>query len=68
MKHNDKMENLKEWEDTAEKKSFKYPMWFESKKTKEVVRFDGLSRGEVIVSRNKAFPVGFYSSNIEPHT
>ena len=51
-----------------EKEEFKYPMWFESKTTKEVVRFDGLSRGEVIVSKNKAFPVGFYSSNIEPHT
>ena len=51
-----------------EKEEFKYPMWFESKTTKEVVRFDGLSRGEIIVSKNKAFPVGFYSSNIEPHT
>ena len=51
-----------------EKEEFTYPMWFESKTTKEVVRFDGLSRGEVIVSKNKAFPVGFYSSNIEPHT
>ena len=51
-----------------EKEEFTYPMWFESKTTKEIVRFDGLSRGEVIVSKNKAFPVGFYSSNIEPHT
>ena len=51
-----------------ENKDFKYPMWFESKTTKEVVRFDGLRQGEVIVSKNKAFPVGFYSSNIEPHT
>ena len=51
-----------------EKEEFTYPMWFESRETKEVVRFDGLSRGEVIVSKNKAFPVGFYSSNIEPHT
>ena len=51
-----------------EKEEFTYPMWLESKITKEVVRFDGLSRGEVIVSKNKAFPVGFYSSNIEPHT
>ena len=52
----------------VEKEEFTYPMWFESKITKEVVRFDGLSRGEVIVSKNKAFPVGFYSSDIEPHT
>ena len=51
-----------------EKEEFTYPMWFESKTTKEVVRFDGLSKGEVIVSKNKAFPVGFYSLNIEPHT
>ena len=51
-----------------ENKDFKYPMWFESKITKEVVRFDGLNRGEVIVSKNKAFPFRFYSSNIEPHT
>ena len=51
-----------------EKEEFTYPMWFESKTTKEVVRFDGLSQGEVIVSKNKAFPVGFYSSDIEPHT
>ena len=68
MKYNEKMESLKELEDTAVKQEFKYPMWFESKTTKEVVRFDGLSRGEVMVSKNKAFPVGFYSSNIEPHT
>ena len=51
-----------------EKEEFKYPMWFESKTTKEVVRFDGLNRGEVIVSKNKAFPFRFYSLNIEPHT
>ena len=51
-----------------EKEEFTYPMWFESKTTKEVVRFDGLSQGEVIVSKNKDFPVGFYSSDIEPHT
>ena len=51
-----------------EKEEFTYPMWFESKTTKEVVRFDGLSKGEVIVSKNKDFPVGFYSLNIEPHT
>ena len=51
-----------------ENKDFKYPMWFESKTTKEVVRFDGLNRGEVIVSKNKAFPFRFYSLNIEPHT
>ena len=68
MKYNEKMESLKELEDTAVKQEFKYPMWFESRVTKEVVRFDGLSQGEVIVSKNKAFPVGFYSSNIEPHT
>lgn len=51
-----------------EKEEFTYPMWFESKTTKEVVRFDGLSKGEVIVSKNKDFPVGFYSLNVEPHT
>ena len=51
-----------------EKEEFTYPMWFESKTTKEVLRFDGLSKGEVIVSKNKDFPVGFYSLNIEPHT
>ena len=66
MKYNEKMESLKELEDTAVKQEFKYPMWFESKTTKEVVRFDGLNRGEVIVSKNKAFR--FYSLNIEPHT
>ena len=66
MKYNEKIESLKELEDTAVKQEFKYPMWFESKTTKEVVRFDGLNRGEVIVSKNKAFR--FYSLNIEPHT
>lgn len=49
-----------------EKEEFTYPMWFESKTTKEVVRFDGLNRGEVIVSKDK--PFRFYSLNIEPHT
>ena len=51
-----------------EKEEFTYPMWFESKITKEVVRFDGLSQGEVIVSKNRDFPVGYCSSEIEPHT
>ena len=49
-----------------EKEEFTYPMWFESRETKEVVRFDGLNRGEVIVSKDK--PFRFYSLNIEPHT
>ena len=78
MKYNEKIENLKGRIDAVKEKltthkryteeEFTYPMWFESKTTKEVVRFDGLNQGEVIVSTSKAFPIGFYSSDIEPHT
>ena len=48
MKHNDKMENLKEWEDTTVNKDFKYPMWFKSKKWDYIVKFTDLRHGIVV--------------------
>ena len=48
MKHNDKMENLKDWEDTTKNQEFKYPMWFKNKDNGYIVRFDGLTVGEVV--------------------
>ena len=57
MKHNDKMESLKDLEDTATKQEFKYPMWFKSKnKRHTIVRFDGLTTGEVVCgAENRLF-------------
>ncbi len=49
MKHNDKMENLKEWEDTTVNKDFKYPMWFKSKKWDYIVKFTDLRHGIVVL-------------------
>lgn len=48
MKHNDKMESLKEWEDTTVNKDFKYPMWFKSKKWDYIVKFTDLRHGIVV--------------------
>ena len=48
MKHNEKMESLKDWEDTAKNQEFKYPMWFKHKDKGYVVRFDSLTDGEVV--------------------
>ena len=31
MKHNDKMESLKDWEDTTKNQEFTYPMWFKDR-------------------------------------
>ena len=45
MKHNDKMEILKWWEDTTKNQEFTYPMWFKSKETGDVVEFSSLMEG-----------------------
>ena len=48
MKHNEKLESLKEWEDTTKNQEFTYPMWFKHKNLGYIVRFDGLNVGEVV--------------------
>ena len=69
MKHNDKMESLKEWEDTAVKQEFKYPMWFKSKKTNIIVRFDSFNKGEVVyVSKEESFYKTGMTLGFIPHT
>ena len=49
MKHNDKMENLKEWNDTTKNQEFTYPMWFKHKKWDYIVKFTDLRHGIVVV-------------------
>ena len=48
MKYNEKIENIKEWEDTAAKQEFTYPMWFQNKSFGHIVKFEGLTIGEVV--------------------
>ena len=58
MKHNNKMESLKDCEDTAVKQEFKYPMWFKNKHYDIIVKFDKLNQWEVVKSNDKEFPIG----------
>ena len=67
MKHNDKMEKLKEWEDTAKNKEFKYPMWFKNKHYDIIVRFDKLNQCKVVKSNDKEFPIGLIN-RLSNHT
>lgn len=48
MRTKDRVEQLKEWEDTAEKQEFVYPMWFKSKTTGDIVEFMSLTKGKVV--------------------
>lgn len=67
MKYQDKMETLKEWEDTAENQEFKYPMWFKSVSSAFIVEFNGLESGRVIID-NKYSKAGEYSTYWIAHT
>lgn len=67
MKHNDKMENLKEREDTAAKQEFTYPMWFKNKHYDIIVRFDKLNQCKVVKSNDKEFPFGLIN-RLSNHT
>ena len=73
MKHNEKMENLKEWEDTAAKQEFTYPMWFKSKSSGNIIEFTGLETGKAIylnpLSIGPYSPtIGIVAPNWTPHT
>ena len=79
MKHNEKMENLKEWSDTVEEKltthksytkeEFTYPMWFRSKYGEIIVRFISLDKGIVVYASNEElfYKIGMFLS-FQPHT
>lgn len=68
MRIKDKNEQLKEWEDTAEKQEFTYPMWFKSKRdNKTIVEFDGLRSGTVMV-QGIWHKYGYYSNDWFSHT
>ena len=69
MKYNEKIENIKEWEDTAAKQEFTYPMWFKSKMTDIIVRFDSFNKGEVVyVSKEESFYTTGMTLGFIPHT
>ena len=68
MKHNEKMESLKDWEDTTKNQEFKYPMWFKSKKCCLVVRFDSLKSGKICIGDNMYRSSGTYRKCWNPHT
>ena len=68
MKHNEKMENLKEWNDIAVNQELTYPMWFKSKKCCLVVRFDGLKSGKICIGDNMYRSSGTYRKCWTPHT
>ena len=70
MKHNEKLETLKEWEDTA---VIKYPMWFKSKKWGYIVKFTDLRHGIVVVEGinlkiNKDFRCGIWTAHTDSET
>ena len=69
MKHNDKMESLKEWEDTTKNQEFTYPMWFRSKYGEIIVRFISLDKGIVVYTSNQEpfYKIGMFLS-FQPHT
>lgn len=79
MKHNDKMEILKEWSGTVEEKltthksyakeEFTYPMWFRSKYGEIIVRFISLDKGIVAYASNEEifYKIGMFLS-FQPHT
>ncbi len=68
MKHNDKMESLKEWNDTEVNQEFKYPMWFKNKDDGYIVRFDGLTVGEVVYGFKNQLLDYTKSANWTEHT
>ena len=69
MKYQDKIESVKEWEDTAENQEFTYPMWFKSKSTDIIVMFDGLCSGVVVVAdKIGQYFKGYYSKGWTAHT
>lgn len=69
MKHKDKTEQLKGWEDTAEKQEFAYPLLFRSKKWDYVVEFKDLRYGRVVKEgKNPRIFNLFTSEAWTPHT
>ena len=64
MKHNDKMENLKEWEDTTKNQEFTYPMWFKDRLNGHIVEFTEDRVGTVVYSpTGSLYKIGYYSEN-----
>jgi hypothetical protein len=68
MKYNEKIENIKEWEDTTVKQEFTYPMWFKNKDFGHIVKFEGLTVGEVVHGFENWYIDYTKSDNFTPHT
>lgn len=68
MKHNDKMENLKEWENTTKNQEFTYPMWFKDRLNGYIVEFTEDRVGTVVYSPSGSlYKIGYYSENWASH-
>ena len=67
MKHNEKLETLKEWNDATVNKEFTYPMWFTNRHYDIIVRFDKLNQCKVVKSNDKEFPIGLIN-RLSNHT
>ena len=68
MKHNEKMENLKEWNDTTKNQEFKYPVWFKDRLKGHIVEFTDDRIGTVVyVPTGSLYEVGYYAENWGSH-
>ena len=68
MKYNEKIENIKEWEDTAAKQEFTYPMWFKDRLNGHIVEFTEDRVGTVVYSpTGSLYKIGYYSENWASH-
>ena len=68
MKHNEKMENIKEWSDTTENQELKYPVWFKDRLKGHIVEFTDDRIGTVVyVPTGSLYEVGYYAENWASH-
>ena len=68
MKYNEKIESIKEWEDTAAKQEFTYPMWFKDRLKGHIVEFTEDRVGTVVYSpTGSLYKIGYYSENWASH-
>ena len=68
MKNNEKMENIKEWNDTTKNQEFTYPMWFKDRLNGHIVEFTEDRVGTVVYSpTGSLYKIGYYSENWASH-
>ena len=69
MNYKEMVEIVKEWEDTAKKQEFAYPLWFRNKKWDYVVEFEALRYGRVVKEgKNPHITKLFTTYGWTPHT